>query len=544
MDYLIELNSLAAEDEQGAMQLAAKNTKITSIPDGWMMKNGMKRTSGTDVYLYYVEMPKPQEIKKTLSKYLAPTAWQKVVILMNGKKSSLTPLTFPGSLFESHKNVDLLGTISCKLFVQNGNRGIILCDFNNHHVTLDEVINRVPDVSQTLIALSTIASGWITIPKLNSWRDENSSLDRKFFGQPYERLIAYLEIIKPQIEQLIETQKPQQEEVNVFKFSELTSVLRLFSRTRTHNQSFLGGMSDKLKIGKNDQVKQEVCLYPDSIIMPINSLDIFSIKNHGSEKLDPKKWIWDDTNSPVKIYGNNQGNELLLQSYEMTAKGFMTLTHPDYKKGIKKITLPVEVIKEFVRKIIGPGTVIAGNEATYKILNHSHDKIDWKISSTGDWHLQEDMVTLTVNNDNIILHTKMLTSKKSITLSAIDKYTEMSWATKIIEIYPQMGNRDSVLVIAGHEFLVKEQASRAGSDRPLADCIFDKKENLPVIYFDNYNVLVNSSSMNPIQQAVNSIVIAALSYLVQNNSIDAKEIPLILQEFLLFANKKVNFTAK
>ncbi len=148
------------------------------------------------------------------------------------------------------------------------------------------------------------------------------------------------------------------------------------------------------------------------------------------------------------------------------------------------------------------------------------------------------------NNDHIVLHTKVLTSKKSITLSAIDKYTEMTWATKIIEIYPQMGNRDSVLVIADHEFLVKEQASRAGLDRPLADCIFDKKENLPVIYFDNYNVLVNSSSMNPIQQAVNSIVIAALSYLVQNNSIDAKEIPLILQEFLLFANKKVNFTTK
>ncbi|MBP6257157.1 hypothetical protein KA405_05680, partial [Patescibacteria group bacterium] len=62
--------------------------------------------------------------------------------------------------------------------------------------------------------------------------------------------------------------------------------------------------------------------------------------------------------------------------------------------------------------------------------------------------------------------------------------------------------------------------------------------------FDNYNVLVNSSSMNPIQQAINSILIAALSYLVQNNSIDAKEIPILLQEFLLFANKKVNFTTK
>ncbi len=256
--------------------------------------------------------------------------------LINGKRNSLTPLIFPGSLFESQRNVDLLGTMSCKFFVQSGNKGIIFCDFNNHHTTLDEVINRVPDVSETLITLASIASGWITIANLNEWRGENSSLNRKFYNQPYEKLVAYLEMIKPQIEQLIEAQKPEQEAVTVFKFSELTSVLRLFSRTRTHNQSFLGGMSDKLKIGKNDQVKQEVCLYPDSIIMPINSLDIFSIKNHGSEKLDPKKWIWDDTNSPVKIYGNNQGNELLLQSYEMTAKGFYDFDTSRLQKRDKK----------------------------------------------------------------------------------------------------------------------------------------------------------------------------------------------------------------
>jgi hypothetical protein len=549
LDYLTEYNSLSAEDEQGAMQLAAKNTKIGPIPDGWMTKNGMKRSSGTDVMLYYVEIPKLQEMKKILPKYLAPAAWSKVGLIINGKRNSLTPLIFPGSLFETHRNVELLGTVSCKFFVQSGNKGIIFCDDNNHHTTLDEVINRVPDVSDTLITLASIASGWITIANLNEWRGENSSLNRKFYNQPYEKLVAYLEMIKPQIEQLLEAQKPEQDAAPVFKFSDLTSVLTVFSRSRTHNKPFLGGVSgisNTLKFGKKDQVKQEICLYPDSIIMPIDSVEIFSIKNHGSEKLDPKKWIWDDTDSPVKIYGNNQGNEVMLMSKGVTTKGIssMILTHPDYKKGIKKIILPVEVIKEHTRKIIGPGTVIAGNEAIYKILHHTHKMINWKISSTGDWHLQDDMVAITVKEDHIVLNTKVLTSKKSITLSAIDINNEMTWATKIIEIYPQMGNRDSVLVIADHEFLVKEQASRAGLDRPLADCIYDKSENLPVIYFDNYNVLVNSSSMNPIQQAINSILIAALSYLVQNNSIDAKEIPILLQEFLLFANKKVNFTTK
>ncbi|MFA7285000.1 MAG: ATP-binding protein [Candidatus Absconditabacterales bacterium] len=522
-DYVVELAEKTANPSQYQKQIPK--------PKDWC--SYLNRTSGTNIILHNCErIPNPSNVIKELAEYLVPPVARMVEVFDGVTLSGLNRVMYDGKPYSCEIPMGKFGTLTAELFIGVSKQSRIqVCGPSNAIMTLGRFWEGYGTKLPAELAPLSSCSGWIYLSAANQWRMHDGTFDLGFFKSNaaslfVEGMIQIADEVKVTLRQL-------NEDRNTAEWSEM-----LMEFVSANNLEFTNPVPGKatgvFRPAPSTHAKElEVVIVPNQFHLQPNQTASFTFTNEGTKKLDPERWVVDDAASLAKVKGTKLGNEMTLKSGSNLGTSYLTLTHPELH-GSRSYQIKVVVGFRPDPFIEGPTKIQSGREIIYRLRYFDNDtKVVWSLKEK-----DSDVVIRGSGKRIANLLSKIANRMRRVTLVVHDQVHGRKIADKEIEVFPPVQNGSMSITVHKQRFELQPTTILIGG--ALAHIGHDWGDT-PTIAL-NFNAPSLLLMPNKKQQLLNSVAMAAVSWLVQKDKLDPAHIPTVLEEFLERMNKRMKMS--